>query len=175
MEFKSGPIKLQVGAKPRDPQADRARLHAPRFHGHYYDIEGVLPFPRSPQGHPVLVQAGQSAAGVALAARYAEAVFSGPPSLEAAIAFRADLHSQAAALGRLDRFLSHGVTVVGLTDLASRMGRGVPQANGEIAVEPLMDVSVVGQSVLYMANLPLDANVLFHTVMATKMPFVGRG
>jgi len=61
------------------------------------------------------------------------------------------------------------------TELASRMAKGVPQANGEIAVEPLMDVKVVGQSVLYMANLPLDANVLFHTVMATKMPFVGRG
>ncbi|MDM0044307.1 SDR family oxidoreductase [Variovorax dokdonensis] len=62
-----------------------------------------------------------------------------------------------------------------MTELASRMAKGVPQANGEIAVEPLMDVSVVGQSVLYMANLPLEANVLFHTVMATKMPFVGRG
>jgi len=62
-----------------------------------------------------------------------------------------------------------------LTDLAARMAKGVPQANGEIAVEPLMDVSIVGQSVLYMANLPLEANVLFHTVMATKMPFVGRG
>ncbi|AMO21673.1 SDR family oxidoreductase [Ramlibacter solisilvae] len=62
-----------------------------------------------------------------------------------------------------------------LTDLAARMAKGVPQANGEIAVEPLMDVDVVGQSVLYMANLPLEANVLFHTVMATKMPFVGRG
>src|SRR3954471_1853381 len=62
-----------------------------------------------------------------------------------------------------------------LTDLAARMGKGVPQANGEIAVEPLMVVNVVGQSVLYMANLPLEANVLFHTVMATKMPFVGRG
>ena len=62
-----------------------------------------------------------------------------------------------------------------LTELAARMGKGVPQANGEIAVEPLMDVNVVGQSVLYMANLPLEANVLFHTVMATKMPFVGRG
>jgi NAD(P)-dependent dehydrogenase (short-subunit alcohol dehydrogenase family) len=61
------------------------------------------------------------------------------------------------------------------TELASRMGRGVPQANGEVAIEPLMDVGVVGQSVLYMANLPLDANVLYHTVMATKMPFVGRG
>jgi NAD(P)-dependent dehydrogenase (short-subunit alcohol dehydrogenase family) len=61
------------------------------------------------------------------------------------------------------------------TDMAERMARGVPQANGEIAVEPLMDVNVVGQSVLYMASLPLEANVLFHTVMATKMPFVGRG
>jgi NAD(P)-dependent dehydrogenase (short-subunit alcohol dehydrogenase family) len=62
-----------------------------------------------------------------------------------------------------------------LTELAARMAKGVPQANGEIAVEPLMDVDIVGQSVLYMANLPLEANVLFHTVMATKMPFVGRG
>lgn len=62
-----------------------------------------------------------------------------------------------------------------LTELAERMTQGVPQANGEIAVEPTMDVGVVGQSVLYMANLPLEANVLFHTVMATKMPFVGRG
>jgi NAD(P)-dependent dehydrogenase (short-subunit alcohol dehydrogenase family) len=62
-----------------------------------------------------------------------------------------------------------------MTDLAARMAKGVPQANGEIAVEPLMDVNIVGQSILYMANLPLEANVLFHTVMATKMPFVGRG
>ncbi|MBN8746666.1 Diacetyl reductase [(S)-acetoin forming] [Xylophilus ampelinus] len=62
-----------------------------------------------------------------------------------------------------------------LTELAARFQKGVPQANGEIAAEPTMDVSVVGQSVLYMANLPLEANVLFHTVMATKMPFVGRG
>jgi hypothetical protein len=55
------------------------------------------------------------------------------------------------------------------------MAKGVPQANGEIAVEPLMDAKIVGDSILYMANLPLEANVLFHTVMATKMPFVGRG
>jgi NAD(P)-dependent dehydrogenase (short-subunit alcohol dehydrogenase family) len=61
------------------------------------------------------------------------------------------------------------------TDMGSRMGKGVPQANGQIAAEPLMDVAIVGQSVLYMANLPLEANVLFHTVMATKMPLVGRG
>ena len=61
------------------------------------------------------------------------------------------------------------------TDMAARMAKGVPQANGQIAIEPLMDVDIVGQSVLYMANLPLSANVMFHTVMATKMPFAGRG
>lgn len=61
------------------------------------------------------------------------------------------------------------------TEMAQRMATGVIQANGEIAVEPLMDVDIVGQSVLYMANLPLTANVMFHTVMATKMPFAGRG
>ncbi|WP_076997054.1 SDR family oxidoreductase [Variovorax sp. KK3] len=62
-----------------------------------------------------------------------------------------------------------------MTELAARMTKGVPQANGEVAIEPVIDVAIVGQSVLYMANLPLEANVLFHTVMATKMPFVGRG
>jgi NAD(P)-dependent dehydrogenase (short-subunit alcohol dehydrogenase family) len=61
------------------------------------------------------------------------------------------------------------------TEMAQRMATGIIQANGEMAVEPLMDVNIVGQSVLYMANLPLSANVLFHTVMATNMPFVGRG
>ena len=61
------------------------------------------------------------------------------------------------------------------TDMAMRMAKGVPQANGEVAVEPLMDVNIVGQSIAYMASLPLEANVMFHTVMATKMPFAGRG
>ena len=61
------------------------------------------------------------------------------------------------------------------TEMAARMAKGVPQANGEIAIEPLMDVAHVASSVLYMASLPLDANVQFLTVMATKMPFVGRG
>jgi NAD(P)-dependent dehydrogenase (short-subunit alcohol dehydrogenase family) len=62
-----------------------------------------------------------------------------------------------------------------LTDMAARMGKGVKQANGTIATEPLMDVSNVATAVKYMASLPLDANVQFMTVMATKMPFVGRG
>ena len=61
------------------------------------------------------------------------------------------------------------------TDLAARMAKGVPQANGSIAVEPLMDVQHVAGAVLYMASLPLETNVQFLTVMATKMPFVGRG
>ncbi len=61
------------------------------------------------------------------------------------------------------------------TDLAARMAKGVPQANGSIAVEPLMDVEHVASAVCYMASLPLEANVQFLTVMATKMPFVGRG
>jgi NAD(P)-dependent dehydrogenase (short-subunit alcohol dehydrogenase family) len=61
------------------------------------------------------------------------------------------------------------------TEMAARMAKGVMQANGEIAIEPLMDVNLVGSSVLYMANLPLEANVMFHTIMATKMPFAGRG
>ncbi len=62
-----------------------------------------------------------------------------------------------------------------MTDLAARMAKGVPQANGEIAVEPLMDVEIVADAVLHMASLPLSANVQFMTVMATRMPFVGRG
>ena len=61
------------------------------------------------------------------------------------------------------------------TPLASRMADGVPQANGEIRPEPLMDVDHVGAAVLHMANLPLETNVQFMTIMATKMPFIGRG
>ena len=61
------------------------------------------------------------------------------------------------------------------TPLASRMADGVPQANLEIRPEPLMEVDHVGEAVLHMAKLPLETNVLFMTIMATKMPFVGRG
>ncbi|MFO1314651.1 MAG: SDR family oxidoreductase [Burkholderiales bacterium] len=61
------------------------------------------------------------------------------------------------------------------TEMAAKMATGVPQANGQVAVEPLMDVAHVASAVVYMAGLPLDANVQFMTIMATKMPFVGRG
>lgn len=62
-----------------------------------------------------------------------------------------------------------------LTDMARKMTKGVPQADGSIAVESVMDVSHVASSVLHMAELPLEANVQFMTVMATDMPFIGRG
>ena len=61
------------------------------------------------------------------------------------------------------------------TDLTERMSRGVLQADGSTAAEPTIDAEHVARAVVYMASLPLDANVLFMTVMATKMPFVGRG
>ena len=62
-----------------------------------------------------------------------------------------------------------------LTEMAARMTKGVPQANGSTEIEPVMDVSNVGKTVVHMASLPTDANIQFVTVMATKMPFIGRG
>ncbi|MEQ8702172.1 MAG: 3-oxoacyl-ACP reductase, partial [Bauldia litoralis] len=62
-----------------------------------------------------------------------------------------------------------------LTGLAEIFQKGVPQADGSIKPEPVMDVAHVGEAVLSMANLPLEANVQFMTIMATQMPFIGRG
>lgn len=61
------------------------------------------------------------------------------------------------------------------TPLASRMANGVPQADGSVRPEPLMDVEHVAQAIVFMASLPLESNVQFMTIMATKMPFIGRG
>ena len=61
------------------------------------------------------------------------------------------------------------------TEITSKIGTGAPQANGTVAPEPLMDLSHVASAVLYMASLPLETNVQFLTIMATKMPFIGRG
>jgi len=61
------------------------------------------------------------------------------------------------------------------TEMTEKFAIGVPQADGSSRPEPRMDLKHIGSSVLYMANLPLDTNVLFQTIMATKMPFVGRG
>ena len=62
-----------------------------------------------------------------------------------------------------------------MTELAARMSKGVKQANGEVAVEAMMDVREVANAVVHMASLPLSTNIQFITIMATKMPFVGRG
>ena len=61
------------------------------------------------------------------------------------------------------------------SDMTAQMAKGVPQANGTLAPEPTMDVTQVADAVVYMAGLPPDANVQFMTIMATKMPFIGRG
>jgi hypothetical protein len=71
---------------------------------------------------------------------------------------------------RTNRYIGNAAT-----PLTERFATGTLQANGELAVEPRMDLDHVVQALLYMASLPLDANVQFLTVMATKMPFAGRG
>ena len=140
-----------IGDRERGVWADRSKLHAPRFHGEFYDVEGILPFPRSPQGRPVLVQAGQSSAGVALAARYAELVFSGPPSLEAAAAFRADLHAQAAAAGR------DPAQVLVLPALMVTLGGTEAEAQERAQrLEELSSPEFRWQNVLYTAGLDPD-------------------
>jgi N-acetyl-S-(2-succino)cysteine monooxygenase len=140
-----------IGDREGGVWADRGKLHAPRFHGQYYDVEGVLPFPRSPQGHPVLVQAGQSSAGVGLAARHAEVVFSGPPSIEAAVAFRADLHAQAAAIGRKPD------QVLVLPALMVTLGGTVAEAQARAQqLEDLASPEFRWQNALYTAGLDPD-------------------
>jgi NAD(P)-dependent dehydrogenase (short-subunit alcohol dehydrogenase family) len=98
------------------------------------------------------------------------------------IAYTASKHgvsglTKAASLDGRQHDIAVGQIDIGnaLTPMASRMTQGVPQADGRIAPEPVIDVQVVADAVLHMANLPLDANILTMTVMATKMPFVGRG
>ena len=62
-----------------------------------------------------------------------------------------------------------------LTDLTARMGDGMPQADGSVKPEPTMDIEHVADSIVHMASLPLESNVQFMTIMASKMPFIGRG
>lgn len=141
-----------VGDRAAGIWADRSKLHAPRFHGQFHDAEGVLPFPRSPQGHPVRVLAGQSPAGIKLAAQYAEMVFTGPPSLEAAIAFRSDLHAQVAAAGR------DPAQVLVLPALMVTLGGTVTEAQTRARrLEGLASPEFRWQNALYTAGLDPDA------------------
>ncbi|BBZ26085.1 monooxygenase [Mycolicibacterium madagascariense] len=140
-----------VGDRARGVWAERSRLRAPRFHGEFYDVDGVQPFPRSPQGRPVLVLAGQSSAGIRLAARYAEMAFSGPPSLEAAVAFRTDLHAQAAAFGR------HPDEVLVLPALMVTLGGTEAEATAKARrLEDLASAEFRWQNALYTAGLDPD-------------------
>ena len=141
-----------IGDRERGVWADRSRLHAPHFHGQFYDVEGVLPFPRPPQGHPVLVQAGQSADGIALAARYADLIFSGPPTLDAAIDFRDRLHAKVTATGRDPKQV--------LVTPALMITLGGTQAEAQARAQELEDLTSPDfrwQNALYTAGLDPDA------------------
>jgi N-acetyl-S-(2-succino)cysteine monooxygenase len=140
-----------VGDREHGVWADRSRLHEPNFHGKYYDVEGILPFPRPPQGRPVMVQAGQSAAGIGLAARYAELVFSGPPSLAAAVDFRASLHTQVTAAGR------DPAHVLVLPALMVTLGGTEAEAQAKAQrLEDLRSPEFHWQNTLYTAGLDPD-------------------
>lgn len=98
------------------------------------------------------------------------------------IAYTATKHAvtgltKAAALDGRPHHIAVGQIDIGnaATDMAERMAQGIMQAHGAVAVEPLMDVTHVADALVAMANLPLSANVLFQTIMATTMPYVGRG
>jgi FMN-dependent oxidoreductase (nitrilotriacetate monooxygenase family) len=141
-----------VGDRGRGVWADRSKLYAPRFHGEFYDVAGVLPFPRSPQGHPVLVLAGQSGKAVELAARYAEVAFSGPPSLESAVAFRTGLHAKAAGMRRDPA----GLLV--LPALMVTLGGTEAEAQARAQrLEELASAEFRWQNALYTAGLDPDA------------------
>ena len=89
-----------VGSKANGTWADPAKLHPPRHHGKHFDVHGYLAFPRSPQGHPLLTQAGSSPPGIALAAKYADAVFTPLSDIPAGARYRERLRAEATANGR---------------------------------------------------------------------------
>ncbi|MGF6265755.1 FMN-dependent oxidoreductase (nitrilotriacetate monooxygenase family) [Paraburkholderia youngii] len=105
-----------VGDKAGGRFVDVAKVHAIAHRGRYFDVQGPLNLPRSPQGHPVVVQAGASADGRGLAARHAEAVFSASQSFEESAAYRRDLNERAAAYGRPPvKVLAGLTTIIGAT------------------------------------------------------------
>ncbi|GAA3634435.1 LLM class flavin-dependent oxidoreductase [Kineosporia mesophila] len=141
-----------VGDRERGVWADRSKVNDPHFHGQFHRVDGILPFPRSPQGRPVLVQAGQSSAGVGLAAKYAELVFSGPPSLEAAVKFRTTLHEQVVKAGR------HPDQVLVLPALMVTLGSTEAEAQERArTLEELSSPEFRWQNALYTAGLDPDA------------------
>ena len=117
-----------VGDKAAGVWGDDAKIHPPRHKGTYFSVEGALNVPRSPQGYPLLVQAGSSEDGKAFAARYAEAVFTAQQTLADAQAFYADLKSRTAAAGRDPghiKVLPGIVPVIGSTEAEARANEQV--------------------------------------------------
>ena len=140
-----------IGDRQAGVWADRARLHAPHFVGEHYQVAGILPFPRPPQGHPVLVQAGSSPAGVALAASCAELVFTRQPSVGDAVAFRRRLHEQVAAAGRRPEH------VFVLPALAYTLAATEGEARArQAALEELASPEFRWQNMLWMIGLDPD-------------------
>lgn len=141
-----------IGDKEAGVWADRSKLHPPDHRGEHYSVAGVLPFPRAPQGHPVLVQAGASPAGIGLAARYAELVFTGHPTLQDTVAFRTELHRQAAANGRAPQ---HVHVLPALTYvLGSTEAEALAQRD---ELEELASPEFRWRNLLYVSGLDPDA------------------
>ncbi|MFF3498137.1 LLM class flavin-dependent oxidoreductase [Streptomyces sp. NPDC003247] len=128
--------------------ADDAKIHPPRHRGRFFSVEGPLNVPRTPQGHPLLVQAGSSENGKAFAARYAEAVFTAQQTLGDAQAFYADLKSRTAAAGRDPghmKVLPGIVPVIGSTEAEARANERVLEdhivyAHGVSRLESLLQL-----------------------------------
>lgn len=141
-----------VAARDRGVWADGTKLHPPDHRGEHFSVAGYLPFPRSPQGHPVLVQAGSSPAGIALAARYAELVFTGQPTIGDAVSFRRELRARAAAAGRRpdDLHVLPALTFV----LAATEAEAVAQ---RAELEELASAEFRWRNILYVTGLDPDA------------------
>jgi FMN-dependent oxidoreductase (nitrilotriacetate monooxygenase family) len=125
--------------------ADRGKIHPPNHRGEIFSVAGVLPFPRSPQGHPLLVQAGSSAPGVSLASRFADLVFTPQATIEQGIAFRTKLRAAAAANGRAPDDIR---TLPGLSFVL-----GSTEREAQASWQELQDASSAEFRLLNLANL----------------------
>ncbi|MCU1688438.1 MAG: hypothetical protein JWN20_366, partial [Jatrophihabitantaceae bacterium] len=125
--------------------ADQSRIHPPNHRGEHFSVAGILPFPRSPQGHPLLVQAGSSAPGMALASRFADLVFTPQSTIAEGIAFRAKLRDAAVANGRQADDIR---TLPGLSFVLGSTDR-----EAQASYQQLQDASSAEFRLLNLANL----------------------
>jgi N-acetyl-S-(2-succino)cysteine monooxygenase len=131
--------------------ADTSRIHPPGFHGSYYDVAGALPVPRSPQGRPVLVQAGSSPAGVELAGRIAELVFTPQANVDAGVAFRQKINAAAERHGR------SGTDLLVLPGIAYVLASTEAEATAKRAeLEASVDITARTRNLAYNAGIDPD-------------------